>query len=103
MTTPTGTEVKPTTSLSPASKPKPTAVARPEPGASRKLSAPEELEVLIRALPDHLRRQLGRRARRAVPATDRRVTQQETLCLDTLHRSRQIGIGTAARQIERDH
>ncbi|MBM3969421.1 MAG: AAA family ATPase [Planctomycetes bacterium] len=49
MTTPTGTEVKPTTSLAPASKPKPTAVARPEPGASRKLSAPEELEVLIRA------------------------------------------------------
>lgn len=49
MTTPAGTELKPTPTVAPASKPKPTAVARPEASASRKLDAPEELEVLIRA------------------------------------------------------
>lgn len=47
MTTPTGTELKPTPTVAPASKPKPT--ARPDVGVSRKLDAPEELDVLIRA------------------------------------------------------
>lgn len=49
MTTPAGTESKPTPTIAPTSKPKPAVVARSEPSASRKLSAPEELEVLIRA------------------------------------------------------
>ena len=50
MTNPAATESKlATPTVAPASKPKPVAVARPETHASRKLDAPEELDVLIRA------------------------------------------------------
>lgn len=50
MTNPAATESKPATpTVAPTNKPKSSAVARPETHASRKLDAPEELDVLIRA------------------------------------------------------
>ncbi len=82
-----------------ATAPRPAAAAAPAvTSAPRRLDPREELDVLIRAVRDHLRGELGGGSRRTLPAGDRRTPQEEPVRVDGHARDQQVGRRTAAGQ-----